>query len=223
MFPSLRKSAFTLIELLTVISVIGVLAAIAMGTLGRTRASAWTTTVVSNMRQLGIASVAYAADNNGSLPGPSGLGLFRGYTKTTSQQYSVLIGPYLGLAPAASLPSGTNVIVPQLVDPAFVAFKPNVTASTPQFVQNPGLPAPLAGRRPLGRSDGADAAKPPLTLLQFNQVSAAKRWILCPADQQVTGLTGSWMADLPPKPLHGNKRPRLYVDGRVASVEPTDP
>lgn len=57
------RCAFTLIELLTVIAIIGILAAILIPTVGKVRASARNSITVSNLRQLMTGSLAYAADN----------------------------------------------------------------------------------------------------------------------------------------------------------------
>ena len=54
-----RKPAFTLVELLVVISIISVLMAILMPALGRARTQAKQTVCSSQMRQLGIAHVMY--------------------------------------------------------------------------------------------------------------------------------------------------------------------
>jgi prepilin-type N-terminal cleavage/methylation domain-containing protein len=61
-------SAFTLIELLTVIAIIGILAAIIIPTVGKVRQSAKNTTNLSNMRQIGMALNAYTVDNKGFFP-----------------------------------------------------------------------------------------------------------------------------------------------------------
>ncbi|AHF89198.1 hypothetical protein OPIT5_01925 [Opitutaceae bacterium TAV5] len=58
-----RRHAFTLIELLTVIAIIGILAAIIIPTVGRVRASARSIKCVSNLRQIGVASRLYAEEN----------------------------------------------------------------------------------------------------------------------------------------------------------------
>jgi prepilin-type N-terminal cleavage/methylation domain-containing protein/prepilin-type processing-associated H-X9-DG protein len=61
-------AAFTLIELLTVIAIIGILAAILIPTVGRVRSSARTSQCVNNLRQIGSATLLYANDNRGQFP-----------------------------------------------------------------------------------------------------------------------------------------------------------
>ncbi|RRK01356.1 prepilin-type N-terminal cleavage/methylation domain-containing protein [Opitutaceae bacterium TAV4] len=56
-------AAFTLIELLAVIAIIGVLAAIILATLGNVRAKARQTRCLSNLRQLQMANHLYAMDH----------------------------------------------------------------------------------------------------------------------------------------------------------------
>jgi prepilin-type N-terminal cleavage/methylation domain-containing protein/prepilin-type processing-associated H-X9-DG protein len=63
-----RRSAFTLIELLTVIAIIGILAAIIIPTVGRVRQSAKSAQCLSNLRQMGMGFTLFAADNKGRLP-----------------------------------------------------------------------------------------------------------------------------------------------------------
>lgn len=60
--------AFTLIELLTVIAIIGILAAIIIPTVGKVRETARTAQCLSNIRQIGTAFSIYAMDNKGKWP-----------------------------------------------------------------------------------------------------------------------------------------------------------
>ena len=62
------RSAFTLIELLTVIAIIGILAAILIPTVGKVRLSAQRASALSNVRQIAMAISVYASDQKGSLP-----------------------------------------------------------------------------------------------------------------------------------------------------------
>lgn len=62
------RSAFTLIELLTVIAIIGILASILIVTVGKVRSAARRTQTLSNVRQVATAMLMYAGDNKDSLP-----------------------------------------------------------------------------------------------------------------------------------------------------------
>jgi prepilin-type processing-associated H-X9-DG protein/prepilin-type N-terminal cleavage/methylation domain-containing protein len=64
--PRGTMSAFTLVELLVVIAVVALLAALLLPTLGRSKNSAQVVQCASNLRQLGLASQMYWDDNNGA-------------------------------------------------------------------------------------------------------------------------------------------------------------
>src|SRR5437762_12228469 len=64
---STRHAAFTLIELLVVIAIIAVLAALLLPTLAKAKQSAQSTKCLSNLKQLQLAWLNYAHDNNDRL------------------------------------------------------------------------------------------------------------------------------------------------------------
>lgn len=67
------RRAFTLIELLTVIAIIAILAGILIPVVGRARESARTSQCTSNLRQIGMGMSLFAADNQGLLPPAAGI------------------------------------------------------------------------------------------------------------------------------------------------------
>ncbi len=84
-----RKSAFTLIELLTVIAIIGILAAILIPVVGAVRESARNSVCQSNLRQWHNAAMLYAGDNNGMIPR-----VRQNFEDGTSVGWVKLLAPY---------------------------------------------------------------------------------------------------------------------------------
>ncbi len=63
-----RACAFTLLELLVVIAIVAILAGLLLPTLGRSKAQAYNTACVNNLRQLGMAIRLYADGNQERMP-----------------------------------------------------------------------------------------------------------------------------------------------------------
>ncbi|MDP0496547.1 MAG: prepilin-type N-terminal cleavage/methylation domain-containing protein [Verrucomicrobiota bacterium JB024] len=88
---------FSLIELLAVIAIVGILAAILIPVAASVRESMYTAKCQSNLRQIGGGLNMYLQDNNNVFPGPL-IGLQPTfYTSTTSNSLAYFIAPYLSL------------------------------------------------------------------------------------------------------------------------------
>lgn len=92
-------AGFTLVELLTVIAILGVLVAIVVPVVGKVRENGRQAVCVSNLRQIMGATLLYSQDNNGAMPlvvGPASLG--------ESRRWATQIQPYLNpMAEARSI------------------------------------------------------------------------------------------------------------------------
>ncbi len=127
--PSVRHAAFTLIELLTVIAIIGILAALIFPTVSRVRETAQRSVDANNLREIVKAASIYAADNNDRLPDPAAI----------ATQY-----PGLGTGPYAW--AGILAQRGIVTDPAFYFAKndPSFNGSTPPAIVDPSNRATLA-------------------------------------------------------------------------------
>ncbi|RRJ95105.1 type II secretion system protein [Opitutaceae bacterium TAV4] len=79
--------AFTLVELLTVIAIIGILSAILIPTVSRVRQSARLATCISRARELGVAFQLYANDHKQFIPQPKDV---------AESRWPYHIAPYIG-------------------------------------------------------------------------------------------------------------------------------
>lgn len=94
--PAFRRAGapaggFTLVELLTVIAIVGILAAIIIPVVGRVRDSAKATHCVSNLRQMGTAARLYSQDHKNWTP-PLGYKFFQAvwpYAYSTSKTIAI--------------------------------------------------------------------------------------------------------------------------------------
>jgi Type II secretory pathway, pseudopilin PulG len=90
-----------LIELLTVIAIIGILAMILVPVVGRARESAKNARCISNLRQVGIAIQNYSGENRGLLP-PSGFFGINPYYNRDARNFQHFLLPYLAIKRSSS-------------------------------------------------------------------------------------------------------------------------
>jgi prepilin-type N-terminal cleavage/methylation domain-containing protein/prepilin-type processing-associated H-X9-DG protein len=96
--PRRREAGFTLVELLVVIGIIVILIGLLLPALSRARFQSYVIDCESNLRQIALATLAYAADNKGLMPNRKGAGNggLTGADDFSALYYAVPIG---GLVP----------------------------------------------------------------------------------------------------------------------------
>jgi len=137
------RRAFSLIELLVVISIIAVLAGMLLPAVGLVRNAARTTACASNLRQLGLVTATYANDSQGLLP----VGATNPYKYSWYHYLAAVLNdcdvsqvtslPGVFRCPAAAIPGGANHYSAQ-----FHLF-PDLTKTTSGHVVKQGALAEL--------------------------------------------------------------------------------
>jgi prepilin-type N-terminal cleavage/methylation domain-containing protein/prepilin-type processing-associated H-X9-DG protein len=121
---SVKKRGFTLIELLVVIAIIAILAAILFPVFARAREKARQSSCQSNLKQIGLACLAYAQDFDEKMPAAiRGMGGYYYY-------WADLIQPYAHSYQLVVCPSGGWAVT---------AYRPPVVAPGSGFITYPML------------------------------------------------------------------------------------
>ena len=206
-----QNTAFTLVELLVVMGVIAILAALSLAGLSSIRASSDKTQAVSNMRQIGTGIALFATDNDGRLLGPLWPGQLAQFDPARSGRLVRELAPYLGI-PTPAAPKVEALFVP----PAYrKAVSPAFLDSARTYVLNMAVPDSSQILIPWGNL----AISPSTTPLKLAAIPK-KSWGFSDADAFHPRVAGtSWAGNTPSKPIHTPKRLAWFFDGSVAPVD----
>jgi prepilin-type processing-associated H-X9-DG protein/prepilin-type N-terminal cleavage/methylation domain-containing protein len=189
MYKNSNKStfsiAFTLVELLVVISIIGLLAGLAIPAINGGLKSAKSGACLSNLHQIGVATIAYAADNSFKLPdagsGPSDMwatklatfistgtkskksifvcpGCEKTVVEGTGTDVAITYGVHNGLMPKGGTASNITSVVraTEVILAGDVCQNPGNKGWSPFCIEQPSIISSQSG----GRSGSTDLTSP---------------------------------------------------------------
>ena len=207
------RGAFTLVELLVVLAVIAILAALSLGGMSKLGASSDRSKALSNMRQIGTGITLFATDNDGKLPGPLWPGQLAQFDPTRSGRLVRELAPYLGI-PTPTAPKVEALFVP----PAYrKAVSASFLDSARTYVLNMSVVDSDQIVVPWGNLATSSSSQP----LRLASIPA-QAWGFSDADAIHPRVVGaSWAANTPPKPVHTPKRLAWFFNGSVGPVDDT--
>ncbi|WP_043589539.1 type II secretion system protein [Geminisphaera colitermitum] len=208
-----KHTAFTLIELLTVIAIIGILAAIIIPVTGKVRSSAANAQCKTALRNYGVAIQMYVNDNRDKLPGPCYGFVKRDMLLESQEHLFGYIAPYISLRSAiGKLPDNylCSLLLKQAVNPK----EPNIAVYKLAGKVKTG-PGENDRTYPMGYPK--DDTQPVRTygfVTSYNVPSQTK--VLLDVDYE-NGVNDTKRDALPLKPVHGSHRNVLYFDWHVGT------
>ena len=204
------QAAFTLVELLVVIAIVAILVALLFPLVGSMRIKSSSAISVSNLRKIGTAIVTFAADNNGTLPGPTYSHLSPKYGGTIN----VLLWhlkDYLPYVNQPQNPTGNKRYCPTWDYPAAMSDGQNpVSPGTATYTVYSNVRDSRGNFYPLGYP----ATAPPMTTAQLAARDTSYR-SGSGGNGKKPWITESHLIEPPP---HGKYRNTLMFDYSVRAI-----
>jgi len=223
-----KSSGFTLVEMLVVIAIIGILAALLLPVLSRAKEKGWRTQCVNNFKQLALGIQMYADDHADQLPGPLWQGVHENYDNQDTTRLPYYIAAYMGLpspqpAPQDALParcpSAARIWTP--AEPGTDPMSRNAPLSYIVSLYVTNINDSNIVTRPFGYPFSAPPYKSPDEApksLLHQIYNPALSWAMTDADQENASPNGPYYAYLPAAPAHGSVRNELFFDWHVTAA-----
>ncbi len=210
---------FTLTELMVVITIIAILAAMLLPAVARAKHKTLQLDCLSNLKQLGHALQMYVDDNEDRLPGPLWNGMQASADANSTEEFLYYTAPYLGVPPLTD----EATVLPVAACPGYMHAAPGINSLRDMegricYLLNPDVdPLPGAPVRPFGYPD---PQQQPLKRSQLTRYgSPAEFFAISDVDKgNVTDPSVGWWRDLPYAPVHGSKRNQLFFDWHATAV-----
>jgi prepilin-type N-terminal cleavage/methylation domain-containing protein len=222
-----RRQAFTLVEMLVVVAIIAILAALLLPALSMAKQKSYRTQCINNLKQMSIAFQNYADDHGDQLPGPVWQGFYEEYDNQDYARLLYYVATYLG-QPAPTLTpqdcklaqcpsaagqwtaaaSGTYPMSLQ-VPLSYIVSVAITNINSEQITRPFGYPY----SSPPWQNPNDE---PPKHLREIATPSLS--WAMTDADQQNAFRTARYFNYLPKTPCHGNIRNELFFDWHVTGV-----